>query len=232
LGKIEVELENALLAHRGFEHPRDYRLLALAQPRTLAREEQVLRQLLADGRGARQHPALLLVLLDRLGDRLPVEAVVADELCVLRRNHRALELRRDALVIRPAVREFRLRVPPAQLFHTRLHERGAGRIEQPPPEDMRVEPGLHRDYGDDERAQAVAEDLPGAARDAKHAAAPGRHQPRRSAASTGAVSGRTPRQSRNDSAACSTSMPAPSRASAPAARAMARNGVSRPYTMS
>ena len=53
------------------EHPGDDRLLALAQPGALAREEQVLRQLLADGRGAGDHLALLLVLLDRLAGSPP-----------------------------------------------------------------------------------------------------------------------------------------------------------------
>ena len=53
------------------------------------------------------------------------------------------------------------------------------------------------------------------------------------AASTGAVSGRTPRHRAKDSAACSTSMPSPSRAMAPWARAQSRKACAAgPYIMS
>ena len=55
----------------------------------------------------------------------------------------------------------------------------------------------------------------------------------RSAASTGAVSGRTPRQRKKASAACSTSMPRPSRPRAPCASAQAMKPCAAgPYIMS
>ncbi len=56
---------------------------------------------------------------------------------------------------------------------------------------------------------------------------------RRSAVRTGKVSGRTPNQTKYASAACSTSMPSPSRAIAPCARAHCRKGpAAAPYIMS
>ena len=101
------------------------------------------------------------------------------------------------------------------------------------PEHVRVEPALHGERGDNERAQRVATGSSGRCRPKPALRfATERIQPRRSAASTGAVSGRTPRQSRNDSAACSTSIPLPSQACGARGARRRENGVSRPYTMS
>ena len=77
------------------EHHRDHRLLALAHVAPLAREEQVLRELLGDGRAAGDHRALALVLLERALDPLQIEALVIGELRVLGDDHRALQMGRD-----------------------------------------------------------------------------------------------------------------------------------------
>src|SRR6185436_1147689 len=131
----------------------------------------------------------------------------------------------------PLVGEFCPGILGAQPLEACFHESGIGGLKDAPPQDMGIEPALHDDDRKNQRTKEIAEGLPDRTR-RTGAARGGRHQRWRSAASTDAVSGRRPRQSRKDSAACSTSMPEPSRASAPAARTMARNGVSRPYTMS
>ena len=98
---------------------------ALAQPGALAGEEQVFRELLADGRGARDDAAVLLVLRPRLHDRLPIEAFVVEEARVLGGDHGTLEMHGDALVGNPLVPEPGFRVPCAQRLEALVHE-GAG----------------------------------------------------------------------------------------------------------
>src|SRR5258705_10326883 len=80
---VEINLEYAALGHDGFHHHRDHGFLRLAPPRALARQEQVLGELLADGRTARDYLAFLEVLLVRLGDAVPVETFMVEELGVL-----------------------------------------------------------------------------------------------------------------------------------------------------
>jgi hypothetical protein len=103
LDHVEVDLEDAALGHDVLDHHRDQRLLSLAQGRALSRQEEVLGQLLRNGRTARHDPAFLPVFLARLLDGLPVEAFVVGKLGVFRHHHRALQARRDAIVGDPEV---------------------------------------------------------------------------------------------------------------------------------
>src|SRR5262249_36163087 len=83
LDDVEIELEDAALAHARFEHRRENRLLPLAKQAALPREKEVLRELLRDGRAPGDDLAAPLVLLQRALDAFPVETVVLDELGVL-----------------------------------------------------------------------------------------------------------------------------------------------------
>src|SRR5258706_4378585 len=73
---IQVDLEDSPLAHQALEHQRDDRFLCLAPWCPYARKEQVLGELLADGRTAGDDPALLLVLFDGALNAVPVESFV------------------------------------------------------------------------------------------------------------------------------------------------------------
>ena len=97
----------------------------------------------------------------------------------------------------------------------RALEGGRLRIDDRHQRDARQKVQLQRQCRQQHQRREPAE-----ARQRLHAA--GSAMRARSAASTGAVSGRTPRQSSNASAACSTSMPRPSRPRAPCAAAQAR----------
>ena len=72
------------------------RLLRFAPPCALARQEQVLGQLLADGGAAGNDLAFLQVLFVGLLDRLPVETLVIEKFGVFGSNDGPLELVRDA----------------------------------------------------------------------------------------------------------------------------------------
>ena len=65
---VQVELEDAALVHDDLDHDGDRRFLRLAPPRALAREKQVLRELLRDRRAAGDDFAFAQVLLVRLAD--------------------------------------------------------------------------------------------------------------------------------------------------------------------
>ena len=94
------------------------RTVALAR-----RQEQVLGELLGDRRAAGDDAPLLLVLLQRALDAVPVEALVVDELGVLGGDDRALQRRRDAPVVDPLVAQPRLGVLRLRLVHPLRHER-------------------------------------------------------------------------------------------------------------
>ena len=130
---VEVDLEDPALVHHVLDHDRNQRFLALAPRRALTREEQVLRELLRDGRATRDDPALATILLARLLDRLPVEALMIHEARVFRDHDRALEVRRDARVRDPGVLEARARIALAHLLEPGAHECGGIRIVVLPP---------------------------------------------------------------------------------------------------
>src|SRR5439155_9660855 len=109
-------------------HPGDEGLLPLAQPGAVARKEEILRELLADGGGPGDDLALLLVSRARLLDRFPIEAFVVEKARVLRGHHGALEVRRDALVRHPLVPERRTRTTFPQRLQLELHESAHGRL--------------------------------------------------------------------------------------------------------
>src|SRR6185312_4030134 len=113
--------------------------------RALPREEEVLRELLGDRGPARDDAALLRVLLARLLDRLPIEALMIDEARVFRHHDRALEARRDAAIGHPGMAELRRRIAAAQLREPRLHEGGDLRIVVAPPPDARDVGELERE---------------------------------------------------------------------------------------
>ena len=220
---VQVDLQDPALFHDMLDHDGDERLLPLAPGRALARQEEILRQLLRDGRAARDDAALLAVLLARFLDRFPVEALMIDETRVFRDHDRALQVRRDALVRHPRVAQLGLRVLLAQHLQALLHEGGGLGIVVAPPPDAREERKLHRE-----------EDSRGGQREPREDAEDPLHAKRaRSSARTGPVSGARPRQRRNDSAACSTSMPRPSHARAPRERACSTKArAAGPYAMS
>ena len=132
---------------------------------------------------------------------------------VLGGDHRALQVRRDALVGHPllAQRGFGFFARSASRRRS-MNAVDAGLYARPV-EDVAEEPELHA-----RRRRGPAR--PACSRSAFHSDDQRRAQAApsapRSFRSTGAVSGRTPRQTKNDSAACSTSMPRPSQARAPA----------------
>jgi hypothetical protein len=107
---VEIDFEDAALGEEHFEHYRDRGLLRLAPPDAAGRKEQVLRELLADGRGAQNDLALLHVALMGFAHRPPIEAPMAHEVGVLSGNHRLLETQRDGIVGDPAVRQPRARL--------------------------------------------------------------------------------------------------------------------------
>src|SRR5262249_9630252 len=107
---VEVDLEDTALAHDRLDHEGDRRFLRLAPPRALARQKEVLGELLRDRRAAVDDPAFLHVLLVGLLDRLPIEPLVLEKLRVFRRHYGALEMQRDTLVGNPLVAERRARI--------------------------------------------------------------------------------------------------------------------------
>jgi hypothetical protein len=115
---------------------------ALRQGVLVAGEEQVLGQLLGDGRAAGDDLALLLVLFQRLLDALPVEALVLGELGVLGGNHRALEVDRYALRRAPTALQLRFRVLLAGLVEAQLMKLVVRRIDELPPQHPAEIPAL------------------------------------------------------------------------------------------
>src|SRR5205823_1566229 len=81
------------------------RFLPLPQQAALARKEQVLCELLRNGRAAGDELPATLVLVHRALNAFPIEAFVLDELCVLRDDDGALQVDRDSSVVGPFLLE-------------------------------------------------------------------------------------------------------------------------------
>mmetsp|Transcript_6765 Transcript_6765/g.28422 ORF Transcript_6765/g.28422 Transcript_6765/m.28422 type:complete len:347 (-) Transcript_6765:4243-5283(-) len=222
LDAVQIDLQDAALVQQPLEHQRDDKLLALAQQRALAGQEQVLGQLLADG-GAADHlghalaprldPGLgLLVLLPGALEGVPVDAAVLGEAIVLAGDHGALERAGELGVIHPLLAPGHLMLVDRQAQDLAALEAGRLRRDPAHQQDAPGKPELQAQQGQCQHGEQ-------AAGLADHDAA---SNSALSAASTGAVSGLTPRQKKKASAACSTSMPRPSRGSAPWAAAQSR----------
>ena len=140
------------LSSRRLEHHRDHGLLRLAQVAARRREEEILGELLRDRGPARHHASLLLVLLHRQLDAVPVEAFVVDELRILGGDQRALQVVGDPVVRHPRVRELRLGRLLVQLVHAIRHERRLAHRMAAPPQDVRGEPQVDRDHREQQRA--------------------------------------------------------------------------------
>ena len=111
LDDVQVDLEDSPLREMPLEPPREQRLLEFARRVAGRREPQVLRQLLADGRGSARQFTRLHRLADR-GTHLGVrKSVVGEELDVLRHEHRPLGFARDPVVGDPGPGERRLGRP-------------------------------------------------------------------------------------------------------------------------
>jgi hypothetical protein len=93
---VEIDLKDAALAPEGLDHHGDDGLLDLAQGIAGRRQEQVLGQLLADGRTAGDDAAFLQVLLEGVFDTFPVEAFVFQEAAVLGGDDGAFQVNGDA----------------------------------------------------------------------------------------------------------------------------------------
>src|SRR5262249_34211235 len=100
--RIQIDLEDALLVEPELEHPRDHELLTLAQVVLLRGQEQILGQLLRDGRTATHDMAALLVALPGVEHRIEFVARMVDEIGILAGDHRALEVARDIVIAHPA----------------------------------------------------------------------------------------------------------------------------------
>ena len=87
------------------------------------RQVEVLGELLRDGAAAARELALLPVLLERLLQLVEVDALVREERGVLGDQHRALELRRDALVRHPPLHLHGLAAGGRGLARPQIHER-------------------------------------------------------------------------------------------------------------
>ena len=178
---VQIHLEDAALAPGGFDHQGDDRFLALAEKAAFAGEEQVLGELLADGRAAGDEAAFLQVLFDRLLNALDVEALVFDEFGVLGGDDGALQVDGYTVVGHPLVAQPGVGVLVLLARQAGLHERGGGGVVIDPPQHVGEDPQLIQQHQRDRRDDALAEP---AQCGADHA---------RRFAMTGAVSGRTPR---------------------------------------
>ena len=209
---VEVDLEDALFAQDCLQRQRQQQFLRLAQHGALARQEQVLRQLLRDG-GATDdfghhrllrrllvgrpafHPICrLLVAAPGFLHRGPIHAAVVHKTGVFAGDDGALQVVRDAVTVHPFLR-------PGNLLFFDQQPPGFAALEGG---GLRVQHGHECDAGDEDdlQRQNAQQQQP---RDAQQLPQPGRlglHPPAavsarmaaRTAASTGAVSGRTPRQ--------------------------------------
>ena len=95
---VEVVLEDLLLGHGALELQRQHRLLHFAHQRALVLEVGQLHVLLGYRRATLQAAAALGVLVQAAGDTERVEALVLEELPVLRRHHRLFDHQRDVVV--------------------------------------------------------------------------------------------------------------------------------------
>ena len=205
---VEVDLQDAGLAQQGLERKRQQGLLRLARHAAFATEEQVLGQLLGDGRAAdhlRDAASVLalggarlgtLVLAPGLLDRLPLDAVVFKESAVLAGDHGARQVGADGGQRHPLLRPGQPPVARHDARHLAALKGGGLRVDPVHGRDAQQEIQLQRQQRQQRQHQQAQRAL---------------HAPLRSCASTAAVSGRKPCQRWKASAACSTSMPRPSR---------------------
>ena len=155
LDHVEVDLEDARLAQRRLEPPRDEQLAQLAQRVLRRRQVEVLRQLLRDRAAAAEERALLEVPLERLADLLDVDPLVLPEAGVLRDEHGPLECRRDPAVAHPPLLAARRLALGARLGGPQLDEGGRRRVRGAQAGDVRQR-GVHVaevTEGRDERAE-------------------------------------------------------------------------------
>ncbi|MNM96721.1 hypothetical protein D3C81_1092080 [compost metagenome] len=211
LHRIQVNLKDPLLVEPELEHPRDGQLLALAQVVLLGRQEQVLGQLLGDGRPAAHDAPALLVALPGGQHRVEVVAGMIDEIRVLAGDDRALQVPRDVVVahplaLDPATPEIHAAEPPA----LGAQEGRGRRVHDLPRGNLEEEVQLHGQHARHQAAGQIAEPAQrigraaGARRRsgggplARQAGWPQRAasawSPARNSARTGTVLGRTPRQ--------------------------------------
>src|SRR5574343_1226832 len=225
LDHVQIDLENPPFAPQILQHQRDDRLLDLAEIRLVWRQEQVFRQLLADGRTAGHETPLLLIFFQRFLHAFPVEAFMIDELGIFGSDDRPLQVDRNPLVRHPLLLQLGIRHLLAQFSQADFHESGFTGIEPTPEQHPTEQPQLPEQKQAEQGQQGPLQPMT----DDSHPASLAR-----SSASTGAVAGRTPRQTKKASAACSTSIPSPSAPrAAPCSRACRRKGVSPlPYIMS
>src|SRR6185436_6943351 len=135
-------------------------LLGFAPPRALAGQEQVFRELLADRRAAGHDLAFFLVFLVRLLDAVPVEALVIKKFGVLRRDDRALETGRDAVVRHPLVLQSGPRAFLVDALQARMHKsRRSGIVIDPVP-DVNQEPELDEEQCSRCEQQRIPEAAP------------------------------------------------------------------------
>ena len=106
------------------------------------RQEQVLGQLLRDGRAAGDDLPLLLVLFDGFLDAFPVEAFVIDELVVLGSDDGALEVWRNPFVGHPLLLQLGLGILDLQFGQADFHETRRARIDPVPPQHPAEQPEL------------------------------------------------------------------------------------------
>src|SRR5882672_6114375 len=113
---VQVNLEDAPLVPREFEHRGDDEFLRLAQITLLRGQEEVLRQLLGDRAATLYRAAAAYVLLVSFLHRIPVDAFVRCKASVLRGDDRPLQLIRDTLIRQPLLAQGRRRVLGMQAF--------------------------------------------------------------------------------------------------------------------
>ena len=127
---VEVKLQNALLAEDEFGHRHQRGLRALAKERSARSEEQVFHQLLRKG-GTSANAAAFHIFFGSDLDRVPIEAMVLVEACVLRGDDGVLEIGRD-LAERNKFVAFLIRRAVNPGLHAALDVHGGGRWVDPP----------------------------------------------------------------------------------------------------
>ena len=88
---VEVELQDLLLGERALDPVREHGFLQLARIAALVADQQVLDHLLRDGGGAARRPSVRHALPRRAREPAVIEAVVLEEVLVLRRQERVHE---------------------------------------------------------------------------------------------------------------------------------------------
>jgi len=125
---IEIELQDALFAENEFGHRDECELRALAEERAAGSEEEILDELLRDGRAAAHASTFHIVFRSEL-DGMPVEAVMQVEARVLGGDHGVLEIGRDLIEWNEVVALVIVRlVNPGLQTALRLHG-GGGRVD-------------------------------------------------------------------------------------------------------